>query len=90
MSGIPDVLYFQPYAVGTLDCSSPIYFDRDELVRVREQYTTEYPQFGCREEFLHLVELISGYSRKELVHPENVVDALRLFSAIIYALPTDN
>lgn len=51
-SGIPDILYFQPYLYGAVNHSFPVLFDREDVIQVKEQYTLEYPPFRCTEEFV--------------------------------------
>ena len=82
-SGVPDVLFHQPLVYGTRDYSFRIPCDMSVLEDIKMFYTDANPARGCSEEFVELVELLSGQGGADLLVPTNVREAKQLFTVIM-------
>ena len=65
ISGIPDVLYYQPLLQGSMDCKFDLPLNLDELNEIQESFTTPMPFRGCSDDFVTLVEHMTGTQRGE-------------------------
>jgi hypothetical protein len=68
ISGKPDVLFHQPVLYGAIDCSLDFLCDLSR---------------GCTEEFIKLVELVTGQRRDHFEVATNVREAKELFMGIV-------
>lgn len=82
VTGVPDVLYFQPEAYGTFDQALPVPFPRHEIQAFAEIHSSRFPEYGCNEMFVQLIENAFQISRDQFETPVDIGDALRLFYVI--------
>ena len=78
-TGIPDVLFFQPFLYGARDYSNQLPFDLGTLDEVIAEHTIGYPEFGCCEELVQLVEMLTEADRHAFGMPSNMEEGLELY-----------
>lgn len=59
-SGIPDMMYFVPEVYHSRDFKMPLHFTAEEIQEVREEYCSEYPQYGCSRWFTRSLHYLLG------------------------------
>ncbi|VDI63883.1 Hypothetical predicted protein [Mytilus galloprovincialis] len=86
-SGIPNMLYYQPEIFGGRDCSFPLPCNLQTIDNLIEEYTENFPEHGCSNEFINIVELLTGNRRDQFPIITSYDDAELLFRTLIAALP---
>ena len=82
-SAIPEIMYHQPWVYGTHDMSKDLPVTVQEIGELQDQLTTPMPYRGCGEDFLNLVEVITGINRGEMGAISTPTQAKSLYEAII-------
>ncbi|KAH3705679.1 hypothetical protein DPMN_010625 [Dreissena polymorpha] len=76
-NGIPIVSYYQPEAYGTrLLC------ELETIDRIQERYFVKKPHFGCKDDFIPVLEHLCEMRREHLSIPESIERATSLFLAL--------
>ena len=65
ISDKPDILFYQPEIFGTHDYSLEPACSAAAVDLLVDQYSDKYYKFGCREEFLQIIELLFPLTRFE-------------------------
>ncbi|XP_071146741.1 uncharacterized protein [Mytilus edulis] len=86
-SGIPNMLYYQPEIFGGRDCSFPLPCNLQTIDNLIEEYTENFPEHGCSNEFINIVELLTGNRRDQFPIITSYDHAELLFRTLIAALP---
>lgn len=86
----PDVLYYQPEMFGTHDYSREPACSPAAVDLLVDQYSEEYYEFGCRDEFLQLIEILFPLTRFDFLLKRSVEEAQSLFVNIISKLEEVN
>ncbi|XP_060556998.1 uncharacterized protein LOC132717525 [Ruditapes philippinarum] len=81
-SGIPDVLYHQPEVFHSYDHSLPLPCNVEVITRIQNDYAKAKPKFGCKDEFLPILEEVCGLPTDQIPRPKTVDLATDLFCAI--------
>ncbi|KAJ8042513.1 hypothetical protein HOLleu_13582 [Holothuria leucospilota] len=80
-AGIPDMMYFVPEVYGTIDYKRPLDFTVEEIREVREEFCSEYPEYGCARWFTRSLEdILGGLDNYQM--PTDIHEARRLFVAL--------
>lgn len=82
MSDIPDVMYYQPEVFGTHSYSFELPCSLPTMDFLMNQYSREYPEFGCSEEFLQVIEMLLPLNRFDFFLERSVDEAYSLFRCI--------
>ncbi|CAG2237047.1 unnamed protein product [Mytilus edulis] len=86
-SGIPNMLYYQPEIFGGRDCSFPLPCNLQTIDNLIEEYTENFPEHDCSNEFINIVELLTENRRDQFPIITSYDDAELLFRTLIAALP---
>ncbi|CAC5367782.1 unnamed protein product [Mytilus coruscus] len=78
-SGIPNIMFYQPETFGAQDCSVMLPCSIETIERVSNDLILRYPEFGCRYEFMDVIEVLTGTMRHDFPFPNTVDDVLVLF-----------
>ncbi|KAH3747056.1 hypothetical protein DPMN_181477 [Dreissena polymorpha] len=81
-NGIPIVMYYQPEAYGTRDFSFRLPCELETIDRIQERYFVKKPQFGCKDDFIPVLEHVCKMQREQLPIPESIEIATSLFLAL--------
>ncbi|KAK6176101.1 hypothetical protein SNE40_014450 [Patella caerulea] len=82
VSGIPSVLYHQPQVYGYEDRSLPLSCNIGILQEIIDEYSLEYPLYGCENDFLVILEEITGVDKHAFTLPTNVREAHELYVSL--------
>ncbi|CAC5416387.1 unnamed protein product [Mytilus coruscus] len=78
-SGIPNIMIYQPETFAAQDFSVMLPYSVETIERVSNDLILRYPEFGCRDEFMDVIEVLTGTMRHDFPFPNTVDDALVLF-----------
>ena len=81
-TGIPYVLYYIPEVTGTVDQAVVLPYDLELIEDIKNEFSVDIPKFGCNEDFVQLVELLTGYNRDDITLPQTVHQSRELFIAL--------
>ncbi|KAH3894264.1 hypothetical protein DPMN_018421 [Dreissena polymorpha] len=80
-NGIPMVMYYQPEAYGRRGLSVRLPCELETIGRIQERYFVKEPQFGCKDDFIPVLEHVCEMQREQLPVPESIESATSLFLA---------
>ncbi|KAH3751133.1 hypothetical protein DPMN_185679 [Dreissena polymorpha] len=80
--GIPTVMYKYPEAYGTRDFLIRLSCELETIDRIQERYFVKKPQFGCKDDFIPVLEHVCKMQREQLPTPESIESATSLFLAL--------
>ena len=86
--GIPNVLLLPALSYDAHDFSIPMPFDIETLDELTTEYTLCYPEFGCSDDFIKLIEAFTNTNRYELEMPKTMPEGLELY-VCLYELIAD-
>ena len=83
LSDIPNVMYHQPEVFNGTDCAFRLPCSSETLDNIAEHYSEPYRKFGCTEQFLDLVELITPFRRTDFELERSPEEAYLMFVSIV-------
>ncbi|KAH3833149.1 hypothetical protein DPMN_014917 [Dreissena polymorpha] len=81
-NGIPMVIYYQPEAYVTRNFSFRLPCELEPIDRIQEKYIVKKPQFGCKDDFIPVLEHVCEMQREQLPISESIKSATSLFLAL--------
>ncbi|KAH3779229.1 hypothetical protein DPMN_157029 [Dreissena polymorpha] len=75
-------MYYQPEVYGTRDFSFRLPCELETIDRIQERYFVKKPQFGCKDDFIPVLEHVCEMQREQLTIPESIERATSLFLAL--------
>ncbi|KAH3816221.1 hypothetical protein DPMN_117733 [Dreissena polymorpha] len=81
-NGIPILSYYQPEAYGTREFSFRLPCEAETIDLIQERYFVKKPHFGCKDDFIPVLEHVCEMRREQLPIPESIERATSLFLAL--------
>ncbi|KAH3754247.1 hypothetical protein DPMN_188912 [Dreissena polymorpha] len=75
-------MYYHPKAYGTRDFSFRLPCELETIDRIQERHFVKKPQFGCKDDFILVLEHVCEMQREQLPIPESIESATSLFLAL--------
>ncbi|KAH3896564.1 hypothetical protein DPMN_020741 [Dreissena polymorpha] len=76
------VKYYQPKAYGTRDFSFRLPCELETIDRIQERFYVKKTQFGCKDDFISVLEHVCQLQREQLPIPESIEKATSLSLAL--------
>ena len=82
-SGIPSLMFEIPETFGSADKLQPLLFDEYEINEVEDRHCQQYPQYGCCDQFVDILEEVVGGDITDFSMPTTADEALTLYTTIL-------